>query len=415
MKKFIIISIAVIILFKIVLSILSYRGDNSPELYGDLLKYFSHEDIIKGEIYARSGFLVSAAKSLILPIFMVMLAFTSLSKKIEDVCFSIARRREFFASILYIAVIYSILTIILLPFDFHLSYTLEHRFNFSNMTAQFWFITKLKSFIIMLTFISLTGALFLSAIKKFKIYSLFIVPVAGLIIGLFMIMIYPIAILPIFYDIKSIDNPGLERKILSLTQRADIKVDNIYVIKASDYSKHTNAFFVGFGSRKKIYLYDTLLKNNSDPEIISILAHEIGHWVYDHNLKGIILGFILYLSVFTAIYFCVTKYLIESEGSTERIYNPSMIPIYLLFFIIFANITNPIEMIVSRKMEINADIYSLSMTDDPDTFISSNIKLAKDNSSRLNVNKIAAFFRRSHPTAIERIKIGERYKERRFY
>jgi STE24 endopeptidase len=226
-----------------------------------------------------------------------------------------------------------------------------------------------------------------------------------------MIVIYPVAILPIFCDIKSIDNPGLEKEIHALAQKADIKVDNIYVINTSDYSKHTNAFFVGFGSRKKIYLYDTLLKNNSRLEIISILAHEIGHWVYDHNLKGIILGFILYLLVFTAIYLCVTKYLIETESSTESIYQPMRIPIYLLFFIIFGNLTNPIEMIVSRKMEINADIYSLNMTDDPDTFISSNIKLAKDNSSRLNVNKISAFFRRSHPTTIERIKIGERYKD----
>jgi STE24 endopeptidase len=278
------------------------------------------------------------------------------------------------------------------------------------MTAPFWFITRLKSFAIMLPFISAVGALFLAAIKRFKIYSLFIVPAGGLIIGLFMIIIYPIAILPIFYDIKSIENPVLEKKILELAGKAEIEIDSIYVIRTSDYSKHTNAFFVGFGSHKKIYLYDTLLSSNSDPEIISILAHEIGHWVYNHNLKGIMLGFILYLSVFAAIYFCAAKYLIESKGSTEGMHNLSMIPVYLLFFIIFGNITNPIEMIVSRKMETNADIYSLNITNDPDTFISSNIKLAKDNSSRLNPNKIAAFFRRSHPTTIERIKIGERYK-----
>jgi len=410
MKKFIITLIAVIILFKIILSILAYHGDNSAELYNDLLKYFSQGDIIKGETYARSGFLVSVINSLILPLFMLILAFTPLSKKIEDLCFSITREKYFLSSILYIVIIYSVLTIIMLPFNFYLSYILEHRFGFSNMTLQFWLITRLKSFIIALLFISLMGTLFLAAIKKFRIYSLFIVPVAGLVIGLFMILIYPIAILPIFYDIKSIDNPSLEREIRTLTQKANIKIDNIYIINASDYSKHTNAFFVGFGTNKKIYLYDTLLKDNSEPEIISILAHEIGHWVYDHNLKGIILGFILYLSVFTAIYFCVKKYLIESDRPSEHIHYPSMIPIYLLFFIIFSSITNPIEMIVSRGMETNADIYSLNITDDPDTFISSNIKLAKNNSSRLNVNKIAAFFRRSHPTTIERIKLGERYK-----
>jgi STE24 endopeptidase len=261
-----------------------------------------------------------------------------------------------------------------------------------------------------LPFISLIGALFLEAVKRFKIYSLFIVPACGLIIGLFMILIYPIAILPVFYDISPIEDTDLKREIIALTQKANIEVDSIYVIKASDYSKHTNAFFVGFGSHKKIYLYDTLLAKNTNPEIISILAHEIGHWAYNHNLKGIMLGFILYLSVFAGIYFCVKKYLDQSKESTQGMHHPSMIPIYLLLFIVFGSITNPIEMTISRKMEINADIYSLNLTDDPAAFISSNIKIAKDNRSRLNVNKIAAFFRRSHPTAIERIKLGERYR-----
>jgi STE24 endopeptidase len=214
-----------------------------------------------------------------------------------------------------------------------------------------------------------------------------------------------------FYEIKSIENPGLEKRIIEIAHKSGISVDKIYVIEESRYSKHTNAFFVGFGDNKRIYLYDTLIQNNSEAEIISILTHEIGHWAYNHNLKGALLGFLLSLGVFVIGYYCLRKLLEETEFAGVEMHSPSLIPVYLLLFIIFSTLTNPLEMAVSRKMEREADYYALRITEDPDAFISSEIKIARDNSSRLNRHPVPAFFRSSHPMTIDRIKMAERFRE----
>lgn len=279
------------------------------------------------------------------------------------------------------------------------------------MTMAFWFWTRTKSFFLVLLFISIIGSSGLLIIKKFKFYSVFIVPIGGLIIGLVIIIIYPIVVLPIFYEIKKIDNPHLEKRIIELTNKSGVTVDNIYIIKESDYSKHTNAFFIGFGSRKKIYLYDTLVQNNSESELISILAHEIGHWKYNHNLKGIMLGFLFSLAGFMLIFYCIKKLKVEAGWSMGEMHSPSMIPLYLLFFIIFSDLTDPIENYLSRMMERNADYYALNVTGDTDAFISSEIRIAKDNRSRLNRHPLSSLFRDSHPMTIERIKMAEMFKK----
>ena len=408
MKKTIIITFIMLVLFNHFLSFLNYRGSSSPELHKEILKYFTEADIVNGENYSRAGFGISLVRGII----FAGMTFTSLSRRLESFCARLSKNNFFLTSVYFIAIIYFIITLISLPFSFYLSYLTEHKFGFSNMTIGLWFWTRTKSFLMGLLCISIIGSSALLVIRKFKFYSVFIVPAGCLIIGLIMIILYPIVILPIFYEIKAIDNPRIEKRIIELANKSRVSVDNIYVIKESDYSKHTNAFFVGFGSSKKIFLYDTLLQNNNEAELISILAHEIGHWKYNHNLKGVFLGFLLYLTEFMAIYYCVKTLKNESESSIGEMYSPSMIPFYLLIFIIFSIIADPIENFVSRKMEMSADQYALEATGDPDAFISAEIRIAKDNRSRLNKNPLAALFRDSHPMTIDRIKIAEKYREK---
>ncbi len=410
MKKNIIITFLILFIFKLLLSYLEYRGNSSPELHDEILRYFTQSDIIKGEAYSKNGALVSIIKSITLAAFILIMSFSTFSGRLEKFCSDMAGNRFFLASFYYIAIFYFILTLINLPFNFYLSFIKEHSFGFSNMSAGFWFLTRAKWFMIYLIFISMFGSMALMAIKKFRFYSVFIVPVGGLVIGLAMIIIYPLVILPLFYEIKTIENPSLEKRIVETVRKSGITVDKIYVVKESDYSKHTNAFFIGFGNHKRIYLYDNLIKNNGESEVISILAHEIGHWVYNHNIKGIMIGFFLSLGGFLIIYYCAKRMQVESDYLKSELHSPTMIPFYLLLFIILSVITDPLENIISREMEMRADYYSLQITDDPDSFISAEIKLARDNSSRLNKHPFPAFFRNSHPAAIERIRMAEIFK-----
>jgi len=411
MKKNVIITFILLFLFRLLLSFFDYHGSDSPELHSEILKYFTPEDIVNGEAYARRGFGIAIARNFIFAVIILVMSLTSLSTRLEKVCETLTRQRFFFASFCFIVILYSSAAFLSLPFNFYFSYIMEHRFGFSNMTMGFWIWTWFKSFILEIFSISIIGALALVVVRKFRFYSVFVVPMGGLIIGLMMMIVYPAVILPLFYDIKAIDNPQLEKRIIELADKTGVSVDKIYVINESDYSKHTNAFFVGFGAHKKIYLYDTLIKNNSEAEVISILAHEIGHWEYNHNLKGVVLGFMMSLFAFMLIYHVVNKMQSEPGNSIGEIYSPSIIPLYLLLFLIISAFTNPAENIISRNMEKNADYYALNVTGDPDAFISAEIRIAKDNKSRLNRHPLPAFFRSSHPAAIERIKMAELYKD----
>lgn len=411
MKKTVFVLFIIFVILKLVLSLLDYTGSSSPELHDRILKYFTEEDILRGESYSRAGFGVSIVKSIVLAGMILAMSFTSLSGRLERFCLRLSKNRLFMTSLLYIMIAYSFLTLIMLPFNYYLSFIAEHRFGFSNMTMGFWFWTKLKSFLLRLIFISLIGSAALLLIKKFKVYSILIIPLSGLFIGLVMVILYPVTILPMFYDIKFIDNPSLEKKVVELTGKTGFAVEEIYVIKESDYSKHTNAFFVGFGNYRKIYLYDTLIQNNSEGEVLSILSHEIGHWVYNHNMKGILGGFTLFLAAFCMIYFCVKKILIESGLSAGEMYSPSIIPLYLLLYMVFSGFADPAENVISRNMEKSADYYALTLTGDPDSFISSEISIARDNRSRLNRHPVAAFLWSSHPSAVERVEMAENFRK----
>jgi len=411
MKKTVIFTFITLFAFKLFLLFLDYYGNNSPELKAAILKYFTQADIAKGESYSRAGFGMYLVKSIIFAFMILILSFSPFAKKIELFCARLSKNRLFLTSMLFIAVLYTLITLISLPFNFYFSYITEHRFGFSNMTVGFWLWTRLKSYLLVLAFISLIGSAAIMLIRKLRFYSVFIIPAGGLIIGLVMIIIYPLVILPLFYEIKSIDNPGLEKQIIEAAQKFGVSVDKIYVIKESDYSKHTNAFFVGFGNNKRIYLYDTLLQNNNESEIISILTHETGHWVYNHNIKGVLIGFFSSLLIFIITYYFVKKFLLESGLPLTEMHSPSLIPLYLLFYIIFSGFTKPAEMVISRMMEAQADYYALSITRDPDAFISSEIKIARDNSSRLNDHPLPAFFWNSHPASIDRIKMAEKFKK----
>lgn len=413
MKKKIILLFIILFLFRLLISYLDYRGNSSPELHAEMLKYFTVADIEKGEAYSRSGFPVSVIRSIVLSFAVLIFAFSSISSKLEDLCARVSNNRFFVTSLLYTAVLYFLITVIFLPFNFYLSYVNEHSFGFSNMTAGFWLWTRLKSFFITLPFVSLSGAAVLLVIKRFKGRSVFIIPAGGLAAAFVMMILYPMFVLPLFYEIKPVNNPALEKKIFELAGRSGVDVDKIFVIKESVYSNHTNAFFVGFGSSKKIYLYDTLINKNSEPVVISILAHEIGHWAYNHNMKGLLAGFLLSIFGILVIYLAADRVRREPGVPARELHSPSIIPIYYLLFIIIMTFIAPVENAVSRTMERNADRYSIEVTGDPDTFISSQIRLARDNRSRLNKHPVSSFFRSSHPTAIERIEMAEIFKLKR--
>lgn len=407
LKKIFFLLLFLDLLVSLVLKYFSYIGDESFETKNFILNYFSEEDIKQGDEYSRRGFYFKFILEILQSVFLFVFVFTKFSYNLEAKI-SEKLKNPYLVLVVFLFSIYFIRFLVFIPFDYYFNFYLEHQFGFSKMTNLTYLIFKLKSISLILLSLAFFGSIYLFILKKFSKSWVFILPVSQLIISLVMSFLFPIFITPIFYKFEPIPEGSLKTKINSLAKRVNVDIENIYVIHESEYSTHTNAYFTGVGNKKKIFLYDTLIQNHTEEEIISVLGHELGHWVYNHQWKDIIISFfgILFFSFFLNFIFEVSK----KEGSfyLKEIYSPSSIPFVIFVLLIFNSFLEIPTSKLSREQETEADLYALEITKDRESFIQTEIKMAKDNKSKLNPHPFAELYY-SHPKTLDRIRLAVEY------
>ncbi|MBM9575851.1 M48 family metallopeptidase [Leptospira sp. 201903070] len=399
------------ILFTLAMKYLSYQGDNSSQLHEQILKYFTEVDIQKGIEYARSGFFASVLSDLLDFVVAGLFVFSPLSMKLESYLEKKTGNR-FYLTVLFFFLIFSAVQFLIsIPFQYYFGFVLEHQFGFSKMTFPDWVVYTGKSLGIAALggSIAVVGIAFL--LKKFRRSWKYLLPMISLVFGLLFSILFPIVITPLFYEYKPIEEGNLKTKIVALCEKAEIQIENVYVINESKYSGHTNAYFTGWGENRKIFLYDTLIQNHTEEEIISVLGHEIGHWTHNHQVKDIVIGTMETLVLCFILSYLFQKFKTEGSISLREFYSPSTLPFLFLLLSLFGSLTRPVWSALSRTQEIEADIEALVLTNDKKSFINTEIKLAKDNQGRLNPHPAEVFFYHSHPTTLERIHLAEAWKE----
>ncbi|MCI0469908.1 MAG: M48 family metallopeptidase, partial [Nitrospirae bacterium] len=195
-----------------------------------------------------------------------------------------------------------------------------------------------------------------------------------------------------------------EGSIKALMEKAGIKISRVFKMDASKRSRHTNAYFTGIGKVKRIVLYDTLVQLMDRNEILSVLAHEAGHWKKKHILKMLI---VVEAMSFAGIYL---SFRIIKSGILAEIFNIRtdniFVNLILLGFIggIILFPLTPLFSYLSRRHEREADGFAAEMTGNPGPMASSLIKLSKDNLSNLHPHPLYASFYYSHPPVVQRIR-----------
>lgn len=399
------------ILFTLTMKFLSYQGDDSPQLHEQILKYFTEDDVVKGIEYARSGFFASVLSDLIDFVVAGLFVFSPLAVRLEEWIERKTKNRFYLTVLFFFFVFSAIQFFVSIPFQYYFGFVLEHKFGFSKMTFLDWVIYTAKGLGIGIVggSVAVLGVAFL--LKKFERAWKVLVPVATLILGLLISILFPIVITPLFYEYKPIEEGSLKQKIISLCDRAQIQIENVYVINESKYSGHTNAYFTGWGQNRKIFLYDTLIQNHTEEEIISVLGHEIGHWTHNHQIKDIAISTIETLLLCFLLGYLFQKFKKEGSISLRELYSPSTLPFLFLLLSLFGSLTRPVWSSLSRYQETEADQEALILTGDKKSFISTEIKMAKDNQGRLNPHPSEIFYYHSHPTTLQRIQFAERWKE----
>ncbi len=308
---------------------------------------------------------------------------------------------SFFQSLIFFILLGAFLFIIDIPFDIYFTFKLEKRYGFSNITPKIYISDKIKTIILSILIGLPLLYLFILILNNFKFFFL---PLSLIIIFVIFLIniIYPSFIIQLFYKLEKLKDENLKEKILKILEKEGLRFENIYVMNTSSRSSHTNAFFSGIGKTKKIVFYDTLIKNHSEEEILSIFAHEIGHYKKGHIFKSFILMsiFIIFIMfLFNILYYTKISevfYVCEYCIDLKIIYTTIFLSSIFSYFEFFVNA-------ISRKFEFESDKIAIKLTD-KNSMIKSLKRLFKENLSNLFPHPLYSKFKYTHPPPIERIE-----------
>ncbi len=314
----------------------------------------------------------------------------------------------YFTTLGFFFVLFIIQTIISFPFSYYSTFVIEEKFWFNKMTRKLFFSDAIKSFVLtiiiwwailwLLTwFYTFSGNFFWLYAWAFSAF-----------LSIFMMMFYSSLIVPIFNKQTPLWKWKLRDDIEEFAQSVGFQLDNIYVIDGSKRSSKANAYFSGIGPRKRIVLFDTLIDDLTNNELVAVLAHEIGHYKKKHTLQMLafwlsqtfimffILGLVINYSIFSAALWANTYSFAVSIVAFWILFTPLSI-----IFWLFGNV-------LSRKNEYEADKYA-AINYKPVKLKNALIKLSRNNLSNLTPHPAYEFFNYTHPSVLKRLRSLESY------
>lgn len=306
-------------------------------------------------------------------------------------------------SLVFFGVVFLGSDLLSLPFDYYQAFVIEARFGFNKTAPATFFMDKVKGWALS---VAIGGGLLFVL--------LWLVNVMGnefwwqfwLVISVFMVLanlFYTSLVLPLFNKLSPLEDGELKRQILQYAQTVDFSLTNIMVMDGSTRSSKANAFFSGFGNKKMVVLYDTLIEQHTPQQLVAVLAHEIGHYKKHHILMGLLMGIVhIGLLLFTLSVFVFNESISLALGGSEMAIHLNLIGFSLLFSPI--SILTGLGMnMLSRKNEFQADKYAKN------TFggkpLAEALKtLSIKNLSHINPHPWYVFVHYSHPPLLERLE-----------
>ena len=294
--------------------------------------------------------------------------------------------------------------IISTPFSIYETFVIEEKYGFNKTTPKTFVLDILKGWLLVV----LIGAPVLAAVLWFfeKIGPLawLYCWIAVTIIQIILMFIAPVVIMPIFNKFIPLEDGELRKAIEAYARSQKFKMKGVFTMDGSKRSTKTNAFFTGFGGFRRIVLYDTLIEKHSVEELVSVLAHEMGHYKKKHILKTIVMSILT-----TGLMFYVLSLFINNRELFAA-FKMQETSIYASL-IFFGFLYTPIDMILSifgsmfsRRHEYEADAYAIKTYAKPEAMILALKKLSTENLANLTPHPLKVFLSYSHPPVIERIR-----------
>lgn len=291
-----------------------------------------------------------------------------------------------------------------IPFSVYGTFVIAEKYGFNRTTVKTFILDILKGWLLTALIGGIVFSVILWFFEKSGSWAWLYCWGAVTVIQLFLSFIAPVVIMPLFNKFIPLEESELKSSIEGYARSQAFKMKGVFKMDASKRSTKSNAFFTGFGRFRRIVLFDTLIEKHTVDELVSVLAHEMGHYRKKHILKSILISIMT-----TGLMFYILSLFLNNTGlfAAFRMDQTSIYASLLFFGFLYA----PIEMVLSiagtmlsRKHEYEADAYSVTTYRKPEAMITALKKLSVDNLSNLTPHPLKVFLSYSHPPVLERIK-----------
>jgi len=378
--------------------------DNSD----DIIKISNLPDTQKSKRYARMKLTGSLLNTLLYLMFILAILYTGFSKNLAQYV-STLTSNDYLKLLLFFLALGIAQSIIRFPLKYSIGFKMERRYGLSDQSFRSWIWHSLKGLIVALIIGTPLLLLFYFFLREFG--QMWWVP-TGLILFVFSVLLgrlAPTLIFPLFYKFVPLDTGELAEKIKTMSESVGMKLTGVYSFNLSKTTKKANAAFAGFGKSKRVLLGDTLLKLMTENEILTVLAHELGHYRLKHVPKLIMTGMI---TTFFGLYIAAELYSTSLQYfGFSSIVDIGAIPLLSLWLMAYSFLTNPLTNALSREFERQADKYALDISKAPESFKSALTKLASLNLADIEPHPIIEFIFHSHPAISKRLSAIDSYEK----
>jgi STE24 endopeptidase len=297
------------------------------------------------------------------------------------------------------------------PLRFIDAYVTEHKFGLSTQRLAAWLADEAKS--VLLSYVLWTACMlvFYFFVRNFHETWWLVTAIAWIFFSVILTQLMPVLLIPIFFKYIPIEDVAMKNRILGLAAKCGIKLVDVCQIDLSSKTKKANAALVGLGKTRKVIIADTLMKGFTPEETQTVVAHEFGHFKFQHIWQLLLFSAIVTVGGFYTLSFIAVKVstILGSGGISDLFILPSLV----LLMAAFGVVIMPIQNWFSRRLEREADRYAIRMTGDPATFISTMRKLAEMNQAEPDPPLLRKILIYNHPPISERIRMAEEIRRTR--
>lgn len=381
------------------LSHLNAKNFDNP-IPDELKDVYDEKEYEKSQDYKKVNYKFGLLSSTVMFIITMLFFFLDGFAFVDGIAREISSN-NIVVALLFFGILFFASDIFSTPFSYFDTFVIEEQFGFNRSTKTLFFLDKIKGWLLtavlgggilalIIWFYETTG-------PNFWLYGWLIITV----FSVFMNMFYARLIVPLFNKQSPLEDGSLRDKIEGYAKKVGFKLDNIFVIDGSKRSTKANAYFSGFGKEKRITLYDTLIKDLNEDEIVAVLAHEVGHYKRNHIIINLFLSIALSgLTLWLVSIFIDSPLLSQALGVETPSFHIGLVA-FLVLYSPISTITGLVMNYLSRAFEYQADNFAKT-TFSADPLISSLKKLSKNNLSNLTPHPYYVFIHYSHPTLLQR-------------